>query len=157
MATGTPVVVRSPRGLVGRVDAGGPLVEVDCWTVDVVEDVLLAANVDGIVDAVVWSVVTVPVPQEIVTINASVRSPTAGATSVDVRTVARYWLPAYCVVVFGPLNGVRVALVAAAAVAALAAFFTGFTGAGVVLLVGVTIHGVGWLYLYNQRDSDVSD
>ncbi len=157
MATGTPVVVRSPRGLVGRVGAGGPLVEVDCWTVDVVEDVVLAANVDGIVDTAVWSVLTCPVPQEIVTINASMRSPTAGATSVDLRTVARYWLPAYCVVMFGPLNGARVALVAAAAVGALAAFFTGFTGAGVVLLVGVTIHGFGWLYLYNQRDSDPSD
>jgi hypothetical protein len=59
----------------------------------------------------------------------------------------------YCVVVFGPLNGVRVALVAAAALAALAAFFAGFTGAGVVLLIGVAIHGVGWLYLYNQRES----
>jgi ABC-type proline/glycine betaine transport system permease subunit len=60
---------------------------------------------------------------------------------------------AYCVVVFGPLNGVRVALVAAAALAALAAFFAGFAGAGVVLLIGVAIHGVGWLYLYNQRES----
>ncbi len=98
-----------------------------------------------------------PVPQEIVTINASVRSPAAGATSVDLRTVARYCRMTYCVVMFGPLNGVRVALVAAAVVAALAAFFTGFTGAGVVLLVGVTIHGVGWLYLYNQRDTDASD
>ena len=49
------------------------------------------------------------------------------------------------------------AWVAAAAAGALAAFFTGFTGAGVVLLVGVTIHGFGWLYLYNQRDSDASD
>jgi hypothetical protein len=52
MVTGTPVVVRSPSGL-GSVDAGGPLVEVDCRTVDVVEDVLLAANVDEIVDTVV--------------------------------------------------------------------------------------------------------
>jgi ABC-type proline/glycine betaine transport system permease subunit len=54
---------------------------------------------------------------------------------------------------FGPLNGVRVALVSAAAVAALAAFFVGFTGAGVVLLVGVGVHGLGWLYLYTKQDS----
>jgi hypothetical protein len=52
MVTGTPVVVRSPRGLVGTVDAGGSLVEVDCRTVDVVADVLLAAKVDEIVDTV---------------------------------------------------------------------------------------------------------
>jgi hypothetical protein len=38
---------------VGTVDAGGSLVEVDCRTVDVVEDVLPAADVDEIVDTVV--------------------------------------------------------------------------------------------------------
>lgn len=54
---------------------------------------------------------------------------------------------------FGPLNGVRVALVAAALVAAMAAFVTGFTAAGIVLSVGIIIHGLGWLYLYNQRQT----
>lgn len=53
--------------------------------------------------------------------------------------------------VFGPLNGVRVALVAAAAVAALAALVAGYVGAALVLLVGILVHGIGWLYLYNQR------
>lgn len=51
---------------------------------------------------------------------------------------------------FGPLNGVRVALVAGAVLAAIAALFTGYVAAGIVLLVGVALHGLGWLYLYNQ-------
>ncbi len=58
---------------------------------------------------------------------------------------------------FGPLNGVRVALVSAAAVAALAAFFAGFTGAGVLLLIGVAVHGLGWLYLYAKQGSGSSE
>ena len=56
--------------------------------------------------------------------------------------------------VFGPLNGVRVALVAAAVLAAIAALLTGFTTAALVLLVGVAIHGLGWLYLYVRRYPD---
>jgi hypothetical protein len=52
---------------------------------------------------------------------------------------------------FGPLNGVRVTLVAGAVLAAIAAIFAGYVWAGMVLLAGVAIHGVGWLYLYNQR------
>jgi hypothetical protein len=52
---------------------------------------------------------------------------------------------------FGPLNGVRVTLVAGAVLAAIAAMFAGYVGAGMVLLAGVAIHGLGWLYLYNQR------
>lgn len=52
---------------------------------------------------------------------------------------------------FGPLNGVRIALVAAAVVAALAAYLAGYVWAGTVLLVGVSIHGLGWLYLYSKR------
>lgn len=55
---------------------------------------------------------------------------------------------------FGPLNGVRTALVISAAVAALAAIALGYVGAGVILLVGVAIHGIGWLYLYSRRSSD---
>lgn len=51
---------------------------------------------------------------------------------------------------FGPLNGVRVALVASAVFAAIAAVFAGYVGAGLVLLAGVALHGLGWLYLYNQ-------
>jgi len=52
---------------------------------------------------------------------------------------------------FGPLNGVRVALVVAAVVAALAALIVGRHTAAAVLLAGVVVHGVGWLYLYRQR------
>ena len=53
--------------------------------------------------------------------------------------------------VFGPLNGVRVALVSSAVVAALAALLVGYPFVAVVLLAGVAIHGLGWLYLYRQR------
>jgi hypothetical protein len=55
---------------------------------------------------------------------------------------------------FGPLNGVRTALVIAAAFAALLCFFVGYPGAAIVLLVGIAIHGLGWLYLYVSRDRD---
>ncbi len=53
--------------------------------------------------------------------------------------------------VFGPLNGVRSALVVAAVIAAFVAFVTGFSGAALVLLAGVAIHGAGWAYLYQQK------
>jgi hypothetical protein len=72
-------------------------------------------------------------------------------------TLAGYCQTTYCVIMFGPLNGVRVALVSAAAFASLAAFFAGFTGAAALLLVGIAIHGAGWLYLYNHRDPDATD
>jgi hypothetical protein len=52
---------------------------------------------------------------------------------------------------FGPLNGVRVALVSCAVVAALGALIMGYPGAALVLIVGVAIHGLGWLYLYRHR------
>ena len=52
---------------------------------------------------------------------------------------------------FGPLNGVRVALVCFAVVAALAGLIAGYPLVTVVLLVGVAIHGLGWLYLYREH------
>ncbi len=55
---------------------------------------------------------------------------------------------------FGPLNGVRTALVIAAGLAAIACFIAGFVSAGVVLLIGVAIHGLGWVYLYRQGASE---
>lgn len=58
---------------------------------------------------------------------------------------------------FGPLNGVRIALVACAAVAALAALVVGYVAVAVVLLVGVAVHGLGWLYLYRQRTNNPAD
>ncbi len=54
---------------------------------------------------------------------------------------------------FGPLNGVRVALVAAAALAAVVAFVIGQTWVGLVLLIGIIGHGLGWVYLYRQRSA----
>ena len=56
--------------------------------------------------------------------------------------------------IFGPLNGVRVALVSTAVIAALAAFALGYTEAGLVLIAGVAVHGLGWLYLYRKSLSD---
>jgi hypothetical protein len=52
---------------------------------------------------------------------------------------------------FGPLNGVRVALVCFAVVAAIAALIAGYPMVTVVLLAGVALHGLGWLYLYRQH------
>jgi hypothetical protein len=52
---------------------------------------------------------------------------------------------------FGPLNGVRVALVASAAVAAIAALIAGYPFVAAVLIAGVAVHGLGWLYLYRQH------
>jgi hypothetical protein len=52
---------------------------------------------------------------------------------------------------FGPLNGVRVALVSFAVVAAIAALIAGYPLVTGVLLLGVAVHGLGWLYLYRQH------
>jgi hypothetical protein len=53
--------------------------------------------------------------------------------------------------VFGPLNGMRVALVCFAVVAALAGMIAGYPLVSAILLLGVAIHGVGWLYLYREH------
>jgi ABC-type proline/glycine betaine transport system permease subunit len=52
---------------------------------------------------------------------------------------------------FGPLNGVRSALVIAAAVAALAAAVLGEWVMAGMLSLGVLLHGVGWWYLWRHR------
>ncbi|HEY5684752.1 MAG TPA: hypothetical protein VIY70_05210 [Acidimicrobiia bacterium] len=52
---------------------------------------------------------------------------------------------------FGPLNGVRVALVASAVVAAVAAAALGQWVVTVFLLAGVGLHGVGWWFLWRSR------
>jgi hypothetical protein len=59
--------------------------------------------------------------------------------------------------VFGPLNGVRTALVIAAGLAAIVSLLTGFPEAAAVLLFGVAIHGLGWLYLYVTRGPTPTD
>lgn len=51
---------------------------------------------------------------------------------------------------FGPLNGVRTALVIAAGLTALLAAAFGQWIVTTVLLVAVAVHGLGWLYLYRQ-------
>jgi len=52
---------------------------------------------------------------------------------------------------FGPLNGVRVALVALAGVAAVAGLIAGYPVVTLVLVLGIAVHGLGWLYLYRQH------
>ena len=57
-------------------------------------------------------------------------------------------------VVFGPLNGVRTALVTTAALAAIVAAVFGqwiMTG---MLLAGVAVHGAGWWYLYLRHQAE---
>lgn len=58
---------------------------------------------------------------------------------------------------FGPLNGVRTALVIAAALAAVVSLILGYPEAAAVLALGVAIHGLGWLYLYATRDRIKTD
>jgi hypothetical protein len=52
---------------------------------------------------------------------------------------------------FGPLNGVRVALVTLAALTAVLAAALGEWTVTLVLAAGVAIHGLGWWYLARQR------
>ena len=52
---------------------------------------------------------------------------------------------------FGPLNGVRVALVCFAVVAAVAGLIAGYPIVTVVLAAAVAVHGLGWLYLYREH------
>lgn len=54
-------------------------------------------------------------------------------------------------VMFGPLNGVRTALVIAAAVAAIVAALLGEWVMTAMLLLGIALHGVGWWYLWRHR------
>ena len=58
---------------------------------------------------------------------------------------------------FGPLNGVRSALVATAVVSAIIAFALGWTIAGVVILTGVAVHGLGWWWLYQRHRPSAPD
>lgn len=52
---------------------------------------------------------------------------------------------------FGPLNGVRTALVVAAVVTAVAAAFLGEWLTAAVLAIAVALHGVGWWFLWRHR------
>lgn len=46
----------------------------------------------------------------------------------------------------------RTALVIGAVIAALVSLLAGHAAAAGILLLGVAIHGLGWLYLYAMRD-----
>jgi len=54
---------------------------------------------------------------------------------------------------FGPLNGVRTALVAGAVIASLVALILGYPIVAVVLGVGIGAHAALWVWLYKQRSS----
>ena len=51
---------------------------------------------------------------------------------------------------FGPLNGVRTALVVTVVIAALAAVILGQYLVAVVFAAGVFVHGLGWWYLHKH-------
>ena len=51
---------------------------------------------------------------------------------------------------YGPLNGVRTALVITAVLAGIAAAFLGEYLVAAVLAAGVGVHGLGWWYLSKQ-------
>ena len=57
-----------------------------------------------------------------------------------------------CSAMYGPLNGVRAALVTLAILAALAAAILGHWTVTLVLGIGVALHGLGWLYLAQQAE-----
>jgi hypothetical protein len=54
---------------------------------------------------------------------------------------------------FGPLNGVRTALVIAAAITAIAAAFMGEWIVTTMLTLAVALHGLGWWYLWRRHQS----
>jgi len=56
---------------------------------------------------------------------------------------------------FGPLNGVRTALVIGAALAALVGAVLGHWAVTVVLGIAIAIHGLGWLYLYRRHQQEL--
>lgn len=56
------------------------------------------------------------------------------------------------VAMFGPLNGVRVALVITAVVAALAALLVGQYMVASVLAAAILVHGIGWWFLWREHE-----
>jgi hypothetical protein len=125
-ATGTPVGVINPRiGPGSVVVVGGAMV-----VVTTLVDVVVAVVVDG---------------------SATVAEAQAGMISSDTHHIVGRRRRRNVSVMFGPLNGVRVVLVGAAVLASLAAFLAGYTMVGWLLMLGVGLHGLGWLYLYRQR------
>lgn len=64
------------------------------------------------------------------------------------------WLRSIIDVMFGPLNGVRTALVIAAATAAVLAAVFGQWFMAAMLMAGVAVHGYGWWYLYRRHEAN---
>jgi hypothetical protein len=62
---------------------------------------------------------------------------------------------AYHDLMFGPLNGVRTALVIGAGLAAVLAAVLGQWAVTLVLGLGIAIHGLGWLYLYRRHQEEL--
>lgn len=125
----------------------------------VVVDVLVEADAMGMVMSAAVVVVVVVGGVVFVTGSGSTPGVHARTMSSAIRGAASL-IPTtwpYPHLVFGPLNGVRVALVISAAVAGIVAILAGFVVAGIVLLAGVALHGVGWLYLYTRRYPDTTD
>ena len=58
---------------------------------------------------------------------------------------------------YGPLNGVRIALVACAVLAALASAVAGYWSAVFVLLAAVMVHGGGWVYLAQKAKAQAAE
>ncbi|MFO7292401.1 MAG: hypothetical protein FWJ92_06805 [Actinomycetes bacterium] len=56
---------------------------------------------------------------------------------------------------FGPLNGVRTALVIGAGLAAVVGAILGHWAVTAVLGLAVAIHGLGWLYLYRRHQQEL--
>jgi hypothetical protein len=52
---------------------------------------------------------------------------------------------------FGPLNGVRTALVAGAIIASLVAVILGYPIVALILGVGIAAHAGLWIWLYRHR------
>ena len=55
---------------------------------------------------------------------------------------------------FGPLNGVRVALVSCAVVAMIVGAVAGQWAVVLFLGLGVSVHGLGWWYLYQRAQKE---
>lgn len=57
---------------------------------------------------------------------------------------------------YGPLNGVRIALVTVAVIAVVALAAIGQTIGALVLAAGVALHGYGWVYLRRKATESES-
>lgn len=143
-ARGTPLGASQPTG-----GPGGLVVVVGA------DVVVGAAEVDGAGDP---TVVLVVVVGDLMSAAAHAASAITRATRLARRRIHRQLWHGYLAIwrnvdlVFGPLNGVRTALVIIAVLASIVSVIAGYPGAALVLMAGVAVHGLGWYYLYVTRD-----